>query len=259
MPTACFPQKLPNLIIGGAPRSGTTWLYNLLDMQSSIFMAKPVAPEPKFFLVDSEYKKGLTYYSEKWFANSHSQKIICEKSTNYLESPLAAKRIVESLPLVKLIFILRDPVARAVSNYFWSKMNGLEKEEFEYALQHEEERESLYKGNETFSRPYSYFSRGLYAKLLEPYFNFFPATNILCLKFEDITENPETFIKNIKRFLGTEITADNSFFNKRINSSKNEKNQIPSSVISELKSRYQKPNQELQKMLGNSFTVWLYE
>ena len=55
--------RLPDFIIGGAPRSGTTWLYALLDRHPDVFMARPRAPEPKFFLVDHLYEKGLQYYS----------------------------------------------------------------------------------------------------------------------------------------------------------------------------------------------------
>jgi hypothetical protein len=54
-------MKLPTFIIAGAPRGGTTYLYNVLDQHPDIYMAKPGAPEPKFFLVDDEHRKGLEY------------------------------------------------------------------------------------------------------------------------------------------------------------------------------------------------------
>ena len=135
-------------------------------------MAKPLAPEPKFFLVDDEYAKGLQYYSEKWFAGAASQ-LAGEKSTDYLESAAAAARIARDLPQVKLIFILREPCPRAYSNYLWSKMNGLETEDFATALRLEEQRERELPERLKFTRPFSYFSRGLYADLLAPYFSRF--------------------------------------------------------------------------------------
>ncbi len=112
-------MRLPEFIIGGAPRSGTTWLYELLDRHPDVHMAKPVKPEPKFFLRDDEYGKGLEYYANRWFADVEDGKIAGEKSTDYLESPSAAARIARDLPHVKLIFVLREPVARAYSNYLW--------------------------------------------------------------------------------------------------------------------------------------------
>src|SRR5207244_8286354 len=126
-------------------------------------MAKPLKPEPKFFLRDDEYAKGLEYYSKKWFEGVGSSKLAGEKSTDYLESPNAAARIARNLPHVKLIFLLREPVSRAYSNYLWSKMNGLETEEFATALRLEAERERELPERLKFTRPFSYSSRGLYA------------------------------------------------------------------------------------------------
>ena len=83
-------MRLPEFLIGGAPRSGTTWLYALLDRHPDIHMAKPLKPEPKFFLRDDEYAKGLEYYSKKWFEGVDASKIAGEKSTDYLESADAA-------------------------------------------------------------------------------------------------------------------------------------------------------------------------
>jgi hypothetical protein len=136
-----MPKKLPDFIIGGAPRSGTTWLYRVLDLHPQIYLAKPLQPEPKFFLVADLYRRGIQYYQETWFAEAPPEKMAGEKSTNYLESATTAMRIQEHLPWVKLIFILREPVERAFSNYLWSKTNKMENEDFETALALEQERE----------------------------------------------------------------------------------------------------------------------
>ena len=77
-------------------------------------MAKPVAPEPKFFLVDRIYEKGLAYYAETWFAGAGPGQKAGEKSTDYLESEAAAGRIGTDLPQVRLVFILREPVGARV-------------------------------------------------------------------------------------------------------------------------------------------------
>jgi Sulfotransferase family len=105
--------RLPDFIIGGAPRSGTTWLYDALDRHPAVYMAKPVKPEPKFFLVDDLYAKGLPHYSATWFADVPAGRVAGEKSTDYLESTAAAERIARDLPQVRLVFILREPIDRA--------------------------------------------------------------------------------------------------------------------------------------------------
>src|SRR5262252_6641269 len=197
-------MRLPDFIIGGAPLAGTTWLDELLDRHPGVHMAKPLKPEPKFFLRDDEYAKGLPYYSERWFAGVDPAKMAGEKSTDYLESPEAAARIARSLPHVKLIFILREPVSRAYSNYCWSKMNGLETEDFATALRLEEQRERELPEKWKFTRPFSYFSRGLYADLLEPYFNRFMDHQLLVTRFEDIIERPKALAESVQRFIGVE-------------------------------------------------------
>ena len=62
-------MRLPDFLIGGAPRAGTTWLYRLLDRHPDVYMARPATPEPKFFLVDDLYQKGVEFYSRTWFAD----------------------------------------------------------------------------------------------------------------------------------------------------------------------------------------------
>src|SRR5206468_3218464 len=131
----------PTFIIAGAPRSGTTWLYELLSRHPDIYMAKPVRPEPKFFLADDLYARGLQYYFDTWFAGAASFRAAGEKTTNYLESVAAASRIHANLPHVQLVFILREPARRAYSNWAWSRMNGMEAEDFATALEREDARE----------------------------------------------------------------------------------------------------------------------
>jgi len=88
-----MPRQGPTFIIAGAPRSGTTWLYELLDRHPDVFMAKPARPEPKFFLVDELYGRGIQHYFDTWFAGAEAYPAAGEKSTNYLESPAAARRM----------------------------------------------------------------------------------------------------------------------------------------------------------------------
>src|SRR5688500_9503223 len=175
--------RLPDFIIGGAPRSGTTWLREALRGHPRIRFAEPVQPEPKFFLVDEIYQTGLPSYSSRWFRDIPPDLRAGEKSTNYLESAAAARRMAEDVPSLKLIFLLREPVDRAWSNYRWSRRNGLESESFERALELEEEREASVPAELRYSRPHAYFSRGLYARLLRPFLERFPKEQLLLLRY----------------------------------------------------------------------------
>lgn len=251
-------MRLPDFIIAGAPRSGTTWLYELLDRHPDIYMAKPVRPEPKFFLVDETYAKGLDFYSATWFAGVDASLAAGEKSTNYLESPLAAARIHEHLPSVKLVFILREPADRAISNYRWSVMNGIESEPVERALALEDERELATAPEHRYSRPFAYFSRGLYAEHLESYFERFPSEQILCLKYEHIHDDAALLATRLHGFLGVEPRPDDVRDLGIINSSNSVDACDVIAVRDRLRERYAAPNLRLGQLLGADFDVWSY-
>ena len=70
-------------------------------------MAKPMQPEPKFFLIDELFEKGLNSLSRDVVLGTSAYGVAGEKSTNYLENSVAAERIHDALPEVKLIFVLQ--------------------------------------------------------------------------------------------------------------------------------------------------------
>lgn len=231
-------------------------MYELLDRHPDVHMAKPLAPEPKFFLRDDEYAKGLQYYSGRWFAGVDASKMAGEKSTDYLESPAAAARIAHDLPHVKLVFILREPVSRAYSNYLWSKMNGLETEDFATALRLEAQRERELSERLKFTRPFSYFSRGLYADLLAPYFNRFMEHQRLVARFEDIVERPAALAEAVQRFIGVTPRPEDAAGLGVINPSEGDTAGLVDDVRRDLAARYVEPNRRLAAMLGPSFRMW---
>jgi hypothetical protein len=248
-------MRLPDFLIGGAPRSGTTWLYRALDRHPAVYMAKPAKPEPKFFLVDHLYARGLEYYSRTWFEDAPPGRVAGEKSTDYLESAAAAERIARDLPNARLVFILREPVDRAYSNYRWTRMNGLETEDFETALRLEDKRELPERLK--FTRPYSYFSRGLYADLLQPYFDRVDRDRILVLKFEDLADRPSEQLVRLQSFLGVAPRPEDADGLGIVNpSERNETDQIPAHVIEDLRERYRPSNEKLSRLLGPDFEVW---
>ncbi len=249
-------MRLPEFIIAGAPRSGTTWLYELLDRHPDLYMARPKQPEPKFFLVDHLYARGLEHYSRTWFAGAPANQVAGEKSTNYLESPTTAERIARDLPAVKLVFVLREPVARAWSNYLWSKMNGLETLDFETALRLEDDRERTLPERLRFARPFSYVSRGLYADLLRSYLGRFPREQLLILKFEDIISMPRALATRLHAFLGVAPRASDADGIGVINPSENSDAALSDTLRRALADRFAEPNRELGALLGSSFQLW---
>jgi hypothetical protein len=248
--------RLPDFIIGGAPRSGTTWLYELLDRHPDVYMARPLKPEPKFFLVDYLYARGLTFYADTWFAAAGRSRLAGEKSTDYLESAAAAERIARDLPGVKLVFILREPAERAYSNYLWSRMNGLETEDFETALRLEAAREKELPERLRFARPFSYFSRGLYADLLAPYLQRFAREQMLILRFEDIRDRAGELAERLHRFLGVSPRSEDVDGLGVVNPSEKDGMALDEALRRDLLARYAEPNRRLAAVLGPDFTLW---
>ncbi len=252
--------RLPEFIIGGAPRSGTTWLYNALARHPRIYMALPVQPEPKFFLIDALYGKGLAHYSRAWFAKAPDHCVCGEKSTNYLENAVTATRIHTALPNVRLIFMLRNPVDRAISNYHWSCRNGLESEDFSSALRLETSRNRTLDPALRYARPHAYFSRGLYARMLRAYFDVFSRDAILCLDFADIQRRPSALLRKVHLHLGLEPRPHDADGLGVINPSKTAANTGASSALRcDLERRYSAPNRELAALLGRHFATWTNE
>jgi hypothetical protein len=249
-------RKGPTFIIAGAPRSGTTWLYELLDRHPDVYMAKPVRPEPKFFLVDELYDRGIQHYFDTWFAGAAAYAAAGEKSTNYLENPVVASRIHRHLPSVRLVFILREPAHRAYSNWVWSRMNGMETEDFETALASEAERERQLPPKLRYARPHAYFSRGLYADMLRPYYALFPREQVLCLKFDAIIRNPGDLAARLHRFIGVSSRCEDATGLDVVNPSENRGEQMPHDAIERLRQRYAAPVRDLVALAGPEFAEW---
>ena len=251
-------RRLPDFIIGGAPRSGTTWLTAALDRHPDIWVAKPLRPEPKFFLVDELYDEGLASYSRRWFTDAPTHGVSGEKSTNYLESAVAAERIARDLPAVKLLFLLREPADRALSNYRWSVMNGMEPEDFATALGLEDEREATLPPALRYARPHAYFSRGRYARLLRPWLDRFPRSQVLVRRFEDLVSDPGGTLAVIHEFLGVAERPDLAGQPEGVNPS-TEGPPVEPATLAALRRAYAPFNDELAALLGPTFLPWTYE
>ena len=189
---------LPNFIIGGAQKCGTTSLHNELASHSQIFMSIP--KELEFFHDDTNFERGLKWYSQ-FFRDATGKKILGESSPHYLYSEKVPGRIARCLPQINLLFILRNPVDRAYSGYWHSVRYGIESLSFEQALLEESRR--IAKGRYE-QYHFSYIDRGFYVTQLKRYLEYFDSSQILVLKSEDYFENAPLTMQKIIDFLGIE-------------------------------------------------------
>jgi hypothetical protein len=137
-------------------------------------MARPARPEPKVFLSAELTARGLDWYESTYFSHATSELLFGEKSTSYVERPEAARRSASVLGSAEIIVLLRDPVARAVSNWQFSTENGLENRPLAQALTDNLEGARPWDPAATSVSPYAYLERGRYAGYLEPWYERFP-------------------------------------------------------------------------------------
>jgi hypothetical protein len=197
---------LPTFIIGGAPRSGTTYLCEALARHPGIAMARPFIPEPKVFMLPAASPDAYLARYRAFFPSAAAAQARGEKTSYYLESAEACSLIRHCLPDVRLVFIFREPVARAYSNYLWSRKNGLETLSFEEALALNGRRPNPLGPEKAYVRPFDYLARGNYADLVSPYLDSFRRDQLGFFLFEDIAGRPADLLCRLHRFLGVEDT-----------------------------------------------------
>jgi hypothetical protein len=152
-------------------------VHALLDAHPEITMARPAKPEPKVFLSDDSSRRGADWYRSTYFGHATDERLLGEKSTSYIEVPAAATRAIEVLGGDTLVLaVLRDPVARAVSNWRFSTDNGLERRPLAKALRENLAETAEWDATSTSVSPFAYLERGRYAGHLEPWFAAFPST-----------------------------------------------------------------------------------
>jgi hypothetical protein len=215
---------LPDVVIGGAPRSGTTFLCEVLDKHPGAFLAKPIAPEPKVLLgkYPNEHGAILRKYAG-FFEHAAPHLVRIEKTTNYFENETARLRFARLLTKAKLIILLRNPVDRAYSNWLWSRKNGLETLSFEEALILEGRRPSPLPPGREAARPFDYTSRGRYGSLARAWIEALGRDRIGFFIFEDIVSQPEHLIASVQEFAGLEPLPWSALRTGRVNATEADK------------------------------------
>jgi len=199
-------MTLPNFIIAGTLPAGTGHLYGLLRQHPEVYLAAPMQPECNFFFKSGLYAKGVDYYLETWFPDVGGRKAVGERSSLLLSSEKAPARVAKHIPDVKLIFLFRNPVDRAYANYRFTALVGYEDLTFEEALEAEGRRMAAAAKDPFWSeiQPHSYFHRGLYADQLQRWMCYFPLSQMLLMRSDELLKDQDGTLRKIYRFLGVD-------------------------------------------------------
>jgi len=249
---------LPNFLIIGAARSGTTTLYNRLQGHPDIYLPASKRPEPHFFLKGAELGRGLRYYEERYFSRWSGQKAVGEASTSYVFGADVPQRIRASLPDVKLICLLRNPVERAFSGYWHTVASGLETLSFEDAIAREGARKTQLAGTALGEiAPFAYVERGLYHEQLLRWLRVFERSALKIVLFDDLIGQPEAMLHDIVRFLGVPPQALPSRELEKENMSVPDGIRISKKTRELLIERFRDDVTALEALLGRDLRHWL--
>src|SRR2546425_12046 len=114
----------PTFLVIGAMRAGTTTLWHQLRSHPEVHM--PALKEPGFFAAEHNWHRGLGWY-QRLFENARGASAVGEASTCYsdaVNSPGVPQRLAKVLPDVRLIYLLRHPVDRLLSEHQWASSRG---------------------------------------------------------------------------------------------------------------------------------------
>lgn len=214
---------LPNFLIIGSAKAGTTSLHYYLDQHPEIYMTD--VKEPRFFALEDEALdfKGpdkdivnttsVTTYADyvALFDGVTTEKAIGETSPLYLYSEKALQRIQHYVPDAKLIVILRNPVDRAFSCYTHLLREGYEPLSFAESLKAEQNRI-----DDNWAHLWHYAKAGFYYEQLKPYFDAFEPQNLKVYLYDQLASDPMALLKDMFSYLDVDDTFEPDLTRKNI-------------------------------------------
>ena len=253
-PLARF-RALPNFIIIGVQKGGTSTLFELLKehprIQTSVFK------EVHYY--DFQYQRGKKWYRSFFPVRSKDKDMLYgEASPYYFFHPLVPERIYKDNPNIKLILLLRDPADRAYSHYQMERRKGREKlKSFEEAIS--KERERVQRGSEIIAdgkkaydhnhHVYSYLARGRYDEQLKRWLQYFKREQLLILKSEDFFASPHDCLERVYKFLNIPVVFPKDLQVRN----QGTYNPVETETMKHLRDYYKPHNEELSQFLGENF------
>jgi hypothetical protein len=197
---------MPDFLIIGTQKGGTTSLYQYLVQHPQILPAK----EKEIHFFDLAFHFGVDWYETFFPQNNFPARTISGEATPYyLFHPLVPERVFQCYPRIKLIVLLRNPVERAISQYYHEVRLGFEQLSLPDAIAQESQRLQGEVEQMTTCRyyasynhqHYSYLSRGLYLEQIQRWLQYFPRSQLCILQSETFFQNPQATLDRVFSFL----------------------------------------------------------
>ncbi len=236
---------LPNLIIIGAMKCATTAAHRYLDLHPDVAMSEP--KELNFFCGSPQRFAGNWHKGVEWYAAQFrpSAPVRGEASPGYTSPsfPEAAKRMVRIVPDARLIYLVRDPIERAVSQYLHHRAEGTERRPIEEALLDPQSQ---------------YLRRSRYYARLEPYLAHFPPEQVFVCSQEDLLGRRRKTLRELYRFAGVDDSFWSPAHNRRWNTCRDEApTLLGGSLRRRLAGELSDDAARLRVLAGREFPSWL--
>lgn len=256
-------RALPDFVVIGAQKSGTTSLYRYLAAHPSVIRAS--VKEVHYF--DVNHRRGVDWYRSNFPSRRRLERlggrqgrraVTGEATPYYLFHPLVPQRMHQLLPDAKLIVLLRDPVERAISQHNHEVQDGFETLPFAEAIEVEAQRlpqsPDVLAADDgspaAFShRHHSYLSRGRYAEQLEAWFARYPRERFLIMESRELFDDPPAAVARTLAFLGLPPHELGSYDNVTSRT----KSEIAPDLRRSLYAYFAPHNQRLYELLGTDF------
>ena len=222
-------KNLPNFFILGAAKCGTSSLYYFLQQHPNICMSRP--KEPYFF--EAEYDRGLEYYTRTYFDHWTSEQRIGDARQRNLFLPWVPERIKKSIKDPRFIVLVRNPIERIASHWWFNYCRGVEKDRFSDAVMKDIDRmerkvfftpESYAKNlvrNTGISTYVGYVESGYYSDQISRYDDLFGKDSTMVILSDDLKNNKKATLKLILNFLEVEEWRFSNLINKNPSLPKN--------------------------------------
>ena len=240
------PVKVPNFIIIGCQRCGTTSLYTYLAQHPQILT--PIKKEMDFF--SWHFERGIDWYLAHFPPMPRGEQFLTgEASPSYFDSREAPERPYSLFPEAKLIVLLRNPVDRAISQFYRLTNLNWEARSLDRVISDEIERLNQNPEYIIGEEPGNYLARGRYIEFIKNWRTFFPPEQLLILKSEDFYAGAAATVKQVLEFLDLPEYQLSEYQNANPGSYP----PVNQSIRDWLRDYFRPYNQQLEEYLGRKF------
>ena len=245
-------KKRIDFLIIGAQKSGTRALYNYLIKHPEI---GGCVKEIHFFDEEKNFAKKRTEYYDyhSYFNFSTNKKVYGEKTPIYIYWQPSCKRIWEYNKKIKLIAILRNPVARAFSH--WNHAHTKARNKFSFSDCIRDERDLMKKALPNQSRVFSCIDRGFYSEQIRRYKRFFSDEQLFFIKYEEFKKNQKFWIEKIFNFLN--VNPNNYSFTPLLGNMGKYQHKMSDEDKNYLKKIFENDIHEVERLLNWDCKDWL--